>query len=63
MFLLNQRLDSTSLALYMMVLDCQHDRGVMIYISNLLVYKRRTDLEDPRPEASELTSHSNPKAF
>ena len=29
----------------------QHGGGVMIYISDLLVHKRRTELEDPRLEA------------
>ena len=53
---LDQSIDSSSLVLEGFELPIRKDRsqyggGVMIYISDLLVYKRRTDLEDPRFEA------------
>ena len=53
---LDQSIDSSSLVLDGSGLPIRKDRsqhggGVMIYISNLLVYKRRTELEDPRLEA------------
>ena len=53
---LDQSIDSSSLVLEGFGLPIrkfrsQHGGGVMIYISDLLVYKRRTDLEDTRLEA------------
>ena len=53
---LDQSIDSSSLVLEGFGLPIRKDRsqhggGVMIYISDVLVYKRRTELEDPRLEA------------
>ena len=64
---LDKSIDSSSLILEGFGLPVrkdrsQHDGSVMIYISDLLVYERRTDLEDPRLEAIwveiTLKSHS-----
>ena len=53
---LDQSIDSSSMVLEGFGLPIrkgrsQHGVDVMIFISYLLVYKRRTDLEDPRLEA------------